>query len=631
VQVRLKSNISDFRIESSTVLQCADSLSKHFGIQVVPAQLFGHRTIGDLLGFLYEDSYRAGGESVDSTRLPNPESYANAQSLAAEVIAGGERRFDRCEILKAPSPGMPFLVLLSSGTAAGLAKIKIEILRLMGVKRNESFLASLEYHGVKAEAGMPFREAWVVRSAKELESNLKSDTSRADLSSPLGPKHGAFSSFLTNPKARHFLGELFRKGELESPVALWKQGFPIDWNEWYPDTEQLDHAEIRNAFRRKDSSSEALKHQGIGVSLERDVVRGFAELESLSLRFCAYFLQRTDAGVVNGKPIPVAQLRKGLIGSVRFERFFRAIISTLESKGWVQIRNEKVQPLEAFPRSELTFPNLKEECRQFGVRYAQYLPHVELLLACAENTFDILKGRRSAVETIFPNMSMRLVERVYNGNALADYYNRHTGAVVRAEVEHILRTNPERKVNVLEIGAGTGGTSSYVFDDLKGLGANIVYQYTDIAASLVQYGRETYSGRLESIEFKLLNVEKDPLGQGFEPGTVDIVLSANAIHATSDIIRVLGNVRKLMKDSGTIVLNEVTHFHVYSTLTFGLLDGWWLFEDEANRIPHSPLLTSNQWERAFEHSGFCSLQSALSKSGEYWIEFQDVMVAKCAA
>src|SRR6266481_3484747 len=70
VQIRLKSNISDFRIESSTVLRCADSLSKHFGIQVVPAQLFGHRTIGDLLGFLYEDSYRAGGESVDSARWP---------------------------------------------------------------------------------------------------------------------------------------------------------------------------------------------------------------------------------------------------------------------------------------------------------------------------------------------------------------------------------------------------------------------------------------------------------------------------------------------------------------------------------------------------------------------------------
>ncbi len=632
VRVRLKSNISDFRIESSTVLRCADSLSKHFGIQVVPAQLFGHRTVGDLLGFIYQDSYRAGGSPVgsDSARWSRQQSYAEPQSLAAETVAEGISTFDRCEILKAPSPGMPFLILLSSGTAAGLSKIKKGMLGLLKMKRNASFLAALEYQGVKADAGMPFREAWVVRSVKELESNLESSLSKADLSNPPGPKHGAFSSFFVNPRARSFLGELFRKGELESLVDLWKQGFPIDWSEWYPETEKLDDAEIRGAFRPRVGSSGVLEHLGIGISLDSDVVEGFGALEGLSLRFCAYFLQRSDAGVMSGKPVSMARLRKGLTGSVRFERFFRAIISTLESNGWIRVRNEDVHFLEGFPRSELALSDLKDECRKFGARYSQYLPHVELLLACVDNTFDILKGRRSAVETIFPDMSMRLVERVYNGNALSDYYNRHTGAVVRAEVERILRTNPRTKVNVLEIGAGTGGTSSYVFDDLKGLGANINYQYTDIAVSLVQYGKETYGGRLESMEFKLLNIEKDPLEQGFEPGAVDIVLSANAIHATSDIVRVLGNVRKLMKDSGTVVLNEVTHFHIYSTLTFGLLDGWWLFEDEAGRIPHSPLLTFNQWERAFEHSGFCSLQSALSKTGEPGIEFQDVLVAKCA-
>ena len=39
-------------------------------------------------------------------------------------------------------------------------------------------------------------------------------------------------------------------------------------------------------------------------------------------------------------------------------------------------------------------------------------------------------------------------------------------------------------------------------------------------------------------------------------------------------------------------------------MTFGLLEGWWLFEDEAERLPGAPLLSSGMWERLLKEEGF---------------------------
>ncbi|OQX05351.1 MAG: hypothetical protein BWK80_52285 [Desulfobacteraceae bacterium IS3] len=39
-------------------------------------------------------------------------------------------------------------------------------------------------------------------------------------------------------------------------------------------------------------------------------------------------------------------------------------------------------------------------------------------------------------------------------------------------------------------------------------------------------------------------------------------------------------------------------------MTFGLLDGWWLFEDKENRIQGSPLLTPEKWKEILEKQGF---------------------------
>jgi acyl carrier protein len=51
-------------------------------------------------------------------------------------------------------------------------------------------------------------------------------------------------------------------------------------------------------------------------------------------------------------------------------------------------------------------------------------------------------------------------------------------------------------------------------------------------------------------------------------------------------------------------LNEGSQNNIFATLTFGLLDGWWLYEDEHLRIPGSPLLYPATWQKILEEEGF---------------------------
>lgn len=94
---------------------------------------------------------------------------------------------------------------------------------------------------------------------------------------------------------------------------------------------------------------------------------------------------------------------------------------------------------------------------------------------------DILTGQRPATDVMFPNSSMHLVEGIYKNNPHADYFNGVLAGTAVAYVEQRIRHNPSAKIRILEIGAGTGGTSSGVLRKLEPYRDRIQeYAYTDL-------------------------------------------------------------------------------------------------------------------------------------------------------
>ena len=292
-----------------------------------------------------------------------------------------------------------------------------------------------------------------------------------------------------------------------------------------------------------------------------------------------------------------------------YHKLFAALLNILEKAKYITITdgriitNEIVAPEEAAHRNESIMSEIVSQ-----------MPGMEsffkLIDTCVNNYHVLLSGKETAVSIMFPESSMDLVGNVYQGNEGVNYYNELVGLIARKKIEKEIIG--DRKLKILEIGAGTGGTSAIVFTKIKEYADNIEYYYTDISKGFLDYGKKTYAKEYPFLKFALFNTEKRVEVQGFVPGEYDIVIAANVIHATKNLKYTINQVKKLLKKGGIFILNEVTRVQDFTTLTFGLMPQWWAFEDDDLRMPHSPLLNSERWKKLLLESGF---ESAIAFSG----------------
>ena len=141
----------------------------------------------------------------------------------------------------------------------------------------------------------------------------------------------------------------------------------------------------------------------------------------------------------------------------------------------------------------------------------------------AMNISNVLEGRVDALELLF-------------GSSLAaDFY--HEMAAVQLHplgpfVDALAHKNPGLKI--LEIGAGTGGSTLPLLDMLQpvhmGHPRYEHYTFTDISAGFFGKAKEKLKAHENRMTFSTLNIEIDPLQQGFSQ-CYDLVLAAN-VHKT---------------------------------------------------------------------------------------------------
>ncbi|RHZ58023.1 uncharacterized protein CDV56_108373 [Aspergillus thermomutatus] len=177
------------------------------------------------------------------------------------------------------------------------------------------------------------------------------------------------------------------------------------------------------------------------------------------------------------------------------------------------------------------------------------------------------------------------------------------------------------RLRVLEAGAGTGGCTKWLCRGLSGQNGAVglpveKYTFTDVSSGLFEDARQTFAEWEDVMEFRTLDVDTEPIEQGFEPGSYDVVVAANVLHATRKIDVTMSRVRKLLKPGGSLVLVEIEPRGAAFGLVAGSLTGWWASEDDF-RVD-SPLLFRNQWQDVLARNGF----------GGIHLSWECMMVAK---
>ncbi|GAW22253.1 hypothetical protein ANO14919_117890 [Xylariales sp. No.14919] len=153
------------------------------------------------------------------------------------------------------------------------------------------------------------------------------------------------------------------------------------------------------------------------------------------------------------------------------------------------------------------------------------------------------------------------------------------------------------KFRILEVGAGTGGTTRYITSHLKNHGIPFEYVFTDISSSLVTAAKKQFRG-IEGMSFAVLDIEK-PVKTEYE-GFFHCIIATNCIHATRNLEVSLSHLRSMLREDGALTLIEITKNMFWLDIVVGLFEGWWLSEDGRSHA----LVDETHWERVMKQAGF---------------------------
>lgn len=219
-----------------------------------------------------------------------------------------------------------------------------------------------------------------------------------------------------------------------------------------------------------------------------------------------------------------------------------------------------------------------------------------------DGLLPFLQGKLFAEEVMFPMGDFKLVQEVYNTSAVYGFYARLAALAVRRLTDN---ASPH-SLRMLEVGAGTGNGTENVLAQTNDRFA--AYTYTDVAQALVQMGQRKLRKRgFDFMQYQTFDACMDPVAQGFEPASYDVILAVNVLHATDNVLEALRNLREVLRPGGVLILSEISppanDIYRYMELTFGMLPSYASYEDTVLR-KESPLLRPEQWSAALTDSAF---------------------------
>ncbi|KAK8074380.1 hypothetical protein PG997_009043 [Apiospora hydei] len=245
-------------------------------------------------------------------------------------------------------------------------------------------------------------------------------------------------------------------------------------------------------------------------------------------------------------------------------------------------------------------------------------PARDIALAVFRIFDDVVGIFTGAVEPLAVLLKDNLLMEVYNFFNLLDH----------RKFFELLGHKKRGTLRVIEIGAGTGGFTSTILPALVDSAGDCMfstYTYTDISSGFFKAAKERF-GEYNSIEYSVLDISKDPASQGVDLGSYDLVVAANVLHATPDLLQTMTNCRSLLRPGGRLFMLELCSEAKWVNYIMGTLSGWWLGEPDGR--PNEPYIQSQQWDTILRKAGFRNMTAIMDQEPPYQLD--NIIVASAA-
>lgn len=327
--------------------------------------------------------------------------------------------------------------------------------------------------------------------------------------------------------------------------------YPFDQQRYWREAE---HYEVQNPVLHTESrwvSARKIVLEG-GQTLELDrleaiyacVIKLHAIYVDQLVRACVG--ERIDQGV---KAIDI--LRNGRL-LPRYQQLLMRLLNSCAEDGYLKVHHDLYTSSLPIPHHE--HADLLKEFRS----YCEGLDVIaETVERAGSQLYGMMSGQIEPVSVIFPEGTSSGVEVLYQDFSFGRYFNQIAAGVlsdlIRAwgEQSNILST-----YRVLEVGGGTGGTTSWLLPKLAGL-QNVRYVFTDISPIFTRRAEKKFS-EYEFIEYREFDLQKRADVQNLVAGSFDLIVAANVIHATQHVQKTLENLLLLLKPGGKLLMREIT-------------------------------------------------------------------------
>ena len=346
---------------------------------------------------------------------------------------------------------------------------------------------------------------------------------------------------------------------------------------------------------RSSSFAAYLEEAGVDTGSRAGLL---TDLERLSWSYARLTLERLGWQPASGETVAPEQLRPRLGVLPEHSRLFRRLFEMLVRAGAAEADGDGfvVTAEPAVPRAGGLIDDPEAFAAEMAGRYEHGATEIGLFRRSAGALADVLVGDADPLTLLFSSGEPTAAD-LYLKAPVARAANRMLADAVAKLLEQL----PEgRRLRVIEVGAGTGSATAAVLPELPDGSFN--YVYTDISAGFFAEAEGRFGGPEASIDYRVLDIEKDPADQGFDDHGYDLLIASNVLHATRYLSETLEHCRRLLAPSGCLVALENLRGQGWLDLTFGQLDGWWRFADACR--PHHALASPAVWREALIDAGF---------------------------
>ena len=329
---------------------------------------------------------------------------------------------------------------------------------------------------------------------------------------------------------------------------------------------------------------------GVKAAADTTVTKEHEQILEGLERISTFYLNKLDSEVPMDSP-----LRKPDSPHSHYLNYAHHIISLIRKGSHEVAKKEWLND---------TYENLTKVTQQYS-----HLIDYDMMHLVGQQMPRVFKGETTMLE------EMRV------SNILDNYYgaafgSKEAGLWIGKTIAQLADRYPH--LNILEVGAGTGGATQRVMQNLDN--KFLSYTFTDISSGFFESAAEIFSTNKDRMVFKTFDCGQDPVNQGYTEGSYDVVVAFLVIHATPDLELTMRNIRKLLKPGGVLVVGEGTNNgqpYGSAGFIFGSLPGWWLGADTGR--PLSPFVSYQEWESLLKSSGFSGIDSTAPQA------FQDVL------